>query len=293
MKNKLYVLKHLLLYSFIFFSLLGVYTLSTIHASKNFIEVTTYEYPSEKIDEEVNMIVISDAHAHDFGSNNMDLVNTVKNQKPDAILLVGDIINFYESSTDYLSKLISSLIDVAPVYYTLGNHEMSYKSTNAVSIEGVVEQAGGIYLDQEYKDLIINNQNIRLGGLYDYAYNNLQVPQEQYEEKGSYLFLKDYVETDSFTLLMSHRPESFINMEEDARWPIDLVVSGHEHGGQIRLPFIGGFYSTHLGLFSEFLDGYHTINGITILVSRGLGTHEASVPPRMYNIPEIIKIKLT
>ncbi|MGX8850802.1 metallophosphoesterase [Amedibacillus sp. YH-ame10] len=293
MKNKRLSLKHFIIYSLIFIAVISLYSLSTIYASKNFIEVTTYEYPSDKISKEVNLIIISDAHAHEFGSNNIELIDKVKNEKPDAILLDGDIINFYEKSTDYLSGLVSSLKDIAPVYYTIGNHEEFYMANNQVSIESVVEAAGGIYLDQEYEDIVINEQKIRLGGLYDYAYNNLQVPIEQYHEKGSYLFLKDYVDTDSFTLLMSHRPESFINEEKDARWPIDLVISGHEHGGQIRLPLVGGFYSTHLGLFSEFLDSYHNINGITILVSRGLGTHESSVPPRMYNIPEIVKLKIT
>lgn len=293
MKNKQHLFQYFVIYSLIFIIFVSLYTVSTIYASKNFIELTTYEYPSDKITKDINLIIISDAHAHEFGNNNSDLINKVKNEKPDAILLDGDIINFYEESTDYLTHLVSSLKDIAPVYYTIGNHEEFYMMSNPVSIESVVEEAGGIYLDQEYEDIVIQGQKMRLGGLYDYAYNNLQVPNEQYLEKGSYLFLKDYVDTDSFTLLMSHRPESFINKEENARWPIDLVVSGHEHGGQVRLPFIGGFYSTHLGLFSEFLDSYHNINGIPILVSRGLGTHEASVPPRMYNIPEIIKLKIT
>lgn len=293
MHKKTSILKRVILYGMICIILLFLYTISTLYASKNFIEVTTYEYPSDKITEEINIIVISDAHAHSFGDNNVKLIHKVMKEQPDAILLNGDIINFYEKSTDYLSQLVSSLNDIAPVYFTIGNHEMAYMTKNAESIERVVEEAGGIYLDQEYNDFVIREQTIRIGGLYDYAYNNLQVPQEQYFEKGSYQFLQKYVDTNDFTLLMSHRPESFINSDEDARWPIDLVVSGHEHGGQIRLPFIGGFYSTHLGLFSEFLDGYHNINGITILVSRGLGTHESTVPPRMYNIPEIIKIRLT
>lgn len=293
MKRKNSIFRHLIMWSISILVLLGLYTVSTIYSSKNFIEVTTYEYPSDKINQEVNFIVISDAHAHEFGKDNNDLINKVKNEEPDAILLVGDIINFYEKSTVYLTELIAGIKDIAPVYYTIGNHESAYMSKSSVNIESVVESAGAIYLDQEYEDIIINNQSIRLGGLYDYAYNNLQVPNDQYIEKGSYLFLKEYTNTSIFTLLMSHRPESFINNEENARWSIDLVVSGHEHGGQIRLPFIGGFYSTHLGLFSEFLDGYHHINGITILVSRGLGTHESKVQPRMYNIPEIIKIKLT
>ena len=293
MKKKRKILKHILIYSGIFLICLLFYTGSTLYASKNFIEVTTYEYPSDKIDTPIDILVISDAHAHNFGEGNKDLTQKVKNEHPDIILLDGDIINFYKKNADYLKNMVSDLKEIAPVYYTIGNHEASYISTKKEDLKSLVDEAGGIYLDQDYVDITVKNQHLRIGGLYDYAYNNLQVPQEQYLQKGSYQFLQDYSNTDSFTLLMSHRPESFIDNDEDARWPIDLVVSGHEHGGQIRLPFIGGFYSTHLGLFSDYLSGYHNINGITLLVSRGLGTHEHKVPPRMYNIPEIVKVRLT
>ena len=245
MKKKRKILKHILIYSGIFLICLLFYTGSTLYASKNFIEVTTYEYPSDKIDTPIDILVISDAHAHNFGEGNKDLTQKVKNEHPDIILLDGDIINFYEKNADYLKNMVSDLKEIAPVYYTIGNHEASYISTKKEDLKSLVDEAGGIYLDQDYVDITVKNQHLRIGGLYDYAYNNLQVPQEQYLQKGSYQFLQDYSNTDSFTLLMSHRPESFIDNDEDARWPIDLVVSGHEHGGQIRLPFIGGFYSTH------------------------------------------------
>ena len=183
MKPKKHIFKYIIIYGLIFIFFVGLYTVSTYYSSKNFIEVTSYEYPSDKITKDVNMIVISDAHAHEFGKNNIDLINKVKHEKPDAILLDGDIINFYEKTTDYLSSLVSSLKDIAPVYYAIGNHEESLKSSNSISIESVVEQAGGIYLDQEYEDIIIKDQKIRLGGLFDYAYNNLQIPHEQYIKK--------------------------------------------------------------------------------------------------------------
>ena len=150
MKRKNSIFRHLIMWSISILVLLGLYTVSTIYSSKNFIEVTTYEYPSDKINEEVNFIVISDAHAHEFGKDNNDLINKVKNEEPDAILLVGDIINFYEKSTVYLTELIAGIKDIAPVYYTIGNHESAYMSKSSVNIESVVESAGAIYLDQEY-----------------------------------------------------------------------------------------------------------------------------------------------
>ncbi len=269
------------------------YAAASYYSSKNYVECTTYEYPSERIDKEVNVVVLSDVHAHMFGEDNKKLLAKVKEAKPDIILAVGDIINFYEESPDFLFHLISQLKEIAPTYYSVGNHEVELMNVKQFDLQNGVESAGGIYLDQEFVDVDVKGQALRIGGLYDYSYNYAQVPQEQYVEKSSYQYLQSFENSDRFKIMMSHRPESFLTDAQDAKWDIDLVVSGHEHGGQIRLPFIGGFYSTHLGLFSEFLDDYHIVNGIPMVISRGLGTHESNVPPRMYNIPEIVKITIT
>lgn len=292
MKKHKHLFKTIIIVFLVLLVCFSIYAVATYYSSKNYIELTTYEYPSEQVDKPVNIVVLSDVHAHEFGKNNKVLLQKVKDANPDVILAAGDIINFYEESPDFLFQLIAQLKDIAPTYYSVGNHEVEFMSSKQMDLQNGVESAGGIYLDQEYVDIDVNGQALRIGGLYDYSFNYAQVPEEQYLQKSSYLFLQDFENSNRFKIMMSHRPESFITKADNAKWAIDLVVSGHEHGGQIRLPFIGGFYSTHLGLFSEFLDNYHVVNGVAMVISRGLGTHEHNVPPRLNNIPEIVCITI-
>lgn len=283
---------------FIGIIVLGVlYTFCSLYLSKHYLTTTTYKYDSDKINQQVNIVVLTDEHGNSFGKDNSKLITQVEKLSPDMIVIVGDAINFYSENDQFLIEVVTSLSKISEVYFTIGNHEAEYMVTNKTSVDILsnrVKEAGGMYLDQDYIDLIINNQSIRLGGLYDYTFNNTNVPLEQYYQKDSYLFLKDFQNTSAFKLMLTHRPESYITNDKDAKWTIDLVLSGHEHGGQVRIPFYGGIYSTHLGWFSEYLDGYHMVNGIPVVISKGLGTYDSKVtPPRFNNLPEIVKIELS
>lgn len=273
-----------------------IYTGVSFLLSANKITVEQYRYESDKIDQPVTIISLADLHSHSFGKNNKRLIREVEKQKPDIICIVGDAINYYDEEDTYITSLIRQLMRIAPVYFSPGNHEISmFNNHRYINLKQDIEQAGALYLDQTYLDITVKNQKIRIGGLYDYAYNYAGVTSEQYRQKSSYLFLKDYEETDIFKLMLTHRPESFLDQEEDARWQIDLVLSGHEHGGQIRLPFIGALYSSHMGgvWLPNFVSGYQVMNGIPMVISRGLGTYKGkNVPLRFNNIPEITKIEL-
>lgn len=274
-----------------------IYVFGSLYMSKNFLTMTTYTYDSDKIEKPIDIIVLTDEHGYSFGKNNQKLVSYVKKQNPDIIVMVGDVINFYSEDDQFLKETISTFSTISDVYFTIGNHESVFMDNTKTSVKQLsdsVLEAGGHYLDQDYVDIEIEGQEIRLGGLYDYTFNNTNVPIEQYHQKDSYTFLQEYQESNAFKLMLTHRPESYITNDEDARWNIDLVVSGHEHGGQVRLPFVGGIYSTHLGWLSDYLDGYHIINGIPVVISRGLGTYKSKVtPPRFNNFPEIVKIVLS
>lgn len=264
--------------------------------SANKIAIKEYSYDSDKIDQPVTIISLADLHSHSFGKNNKRLVREVEKQEPDLICIVGDAVNYYDEEDTYITSLIRQLMRIAPVYFSLGNHEISmFNNHRYINLKQDIEQTGALYLDQTYLDITVKNQKIRIGGFYDYAFNYAGVSPEQYRQKSSYLFLKDYEETDLFKLMLTHRPESFLDQEPNSRWKIDLVLSGHEHGGQLRLPFIGALYSSHLGgvWFPGFTEGYQVMNGIPVVISRGLGTYKGkNVPPRFNNIPEITKIVL-
>lgn len=273
-----------------------LYTAVSLYVSRYVISFSGYEYDSEKIDAPINIIVITDLHSSVFGEDNRELMDKIKARNPDIIAFVGDGMNYYEKNEDFLYKTLEQLEKIAPVFFSPGNHENVYVTRNKLDPKQLIEKvesAGAVYLDQNYADVEINGQQLRIGGLYDYVFNKNRVPKEQYEEKGSYQFLKEYTETTAFKLMLTHRPESYINSDQDARWAIDLALCGHEHGGQIRLPFLGGFYSSHLGYFSPYLQGYHMVNGIPIIISKGLGTYYSQrTPPRFNNPPELVEILL-
>ena len=266
-------------------------------ASRFGLSTSTYRYDSPKITAPVRIAVLTDEHANAFGRENQRLLSLLEKQRPDIILVVGDALNSYSADSSYLIQLITAAKEIAPVYFSQGNHELSFLTQNGMTLATLAEEirrAGGVYLDQSYEDVTVHGQRLRIGGLYDYTYNNTGVPNEQYAVKDSYVFLREYSDTDAFKIMLTHRPESYLTDAQDARWPINLAVCGHEHGGQVRLPVLGGFYSTHLGLFSPYVDGYHLVNGIPVVVSRGLGTYYSKrTPPRFYNVPEIVMIELS
>lgn len=273
-----------------------IYIGISILLSANKISIKEYSYDSDKINQPVTIISLTDLHSHSFGKNNKRLVREVEKQAPDLICIVGDAINYYDEEDTYITSLIRQLMRIAPVYFSPGNHEISmFNNHRYINLKQDIEQAGALYLDETYLDITVKDQKIRIGGFYDYAFNYAGVSPEQYRQKSSYLFLKDYEDTDLFKLMLTHRPESYLDQEQDSKWQIDLVLSGHEHGGQIRLPFIGALYSSHMGgvWLPGFTDGYQVMNDIPVIISKGLGTYKGkNVPLRFNNIPEITKIEL-
>ena len=274
-----------------------LYVLMSFLVSRYLISVTTYKYDMDKIAAPIKIAVLTDEHANAFGRDNARLIKKVNTQNPDLVLIVGDALNSYSPTSSFLTELIAALAETAPVYFAIGNHELAFMAQRGLPVDLLQEEirrAGGAFLDQSYVDITIKGQALRIGGLFDYVFNSTNVPEEQYAEKDSYLFLKDYCNTDAAKIMMTHRPQSYITDDQSARWPIDLAICGHEHGGQVRLPFLGGFYSTHLGLFPPYLDGYHVINGIPVVISRGLGTYYSNrTPPRWNNVPELIMLELS
>lgn len=279
-----------------------LYVCVSLYTSKNALVVDTFQYNSEKIEQDINLVALSDIHSHLFGTDNERLIRKVEALKPDAVLVVGDGINYYDKDHSYLNAFVERLLRIAPVYFTVGNHEVAQMSrTKDYTLTSDLQSLGAIVLDMNYEDVIIQGEEFRIGGLFGNAYNSGHISTEEYIASDNYRFLEDFEATDSFKLMLSHQPDSFIPDTEDTKWDIDLVVSGHEHGGQVRLPFIGAVYSphAHMGWFPEYADGTHVINGIPMIISRGLGTYEkqknsggAFVPPRFDNIPEIVNIQI-
>ena len=258
-----------------------------INYMQNTFVINSCEVQSLKVNSSFRIVQLSDLHNNSFGEDNAQLIETCKEQNPDIILLTGDLINMDEEDTSVAENLISNLKDIAPVYVSMGNHEETNEQNFGNDLTSVYEDAGAVVLDREYLDITINNQKIRLGGIYGYC-----LPAKFLETKEAKLeectFLWDFQDTDRYTILMCHMPVCWLINDGLDEWDVDCVFSGHAHGGQIILPFIGGLYAPDMGFFPGNLQGeFSSKDGNNhMILSRGLGS--GTWVPRINNRPEIV-----
>lgn len=236
---------------------------------------TFYQVQSNKVVDNVRVVAISDLHLKEFGANNVKLVDKIASYHPDIIAVVGDMN--IESNPDYsvVTNLCARLNGVAPVYYSLGNHE----------IDAMLFEDSQIYYDLKAEGIhILNNEveTVELGLSKIDIIGLTQNPKE-FREYGKKFFDQAMESDDNFKLVLNHYPENFDGVLEN--YEIDLAICGHAHGGQVRLPIIGGLYSADQGLFPKLCDGYHEIGNSKVIITKGLG--KSGLVPRINNPPEI------
>ncbi len=229
------------------------------------------------IESNISYVILSDLHDSSFGKDNERLIEKVSECEPDVIFTVGDMVSNYCEDYSYLSPLYKNLAEIAPVYCSLGNHELSHPESD--EIKNILKDHA-VLLDNEYIDININGNEIRLGGLMGYHPSD--------EKLNNYI--RGFADTDRFTLLLSHCPEYYIWGVDEVK--IDLMVSGHTHGGQVILPFKGGLFAPEQGYFPHFDFGVFCEENATLVITRGLGTSKQAVP-RFNNPPEILCLTLT
>lgn len=250
------------------------------------LEVSTYQIASNKIPNEFNnykIIQISDFHNNTSSKLTKKIVEQIKNQKPNIIVITGDLIDSTKTNVDIAIDMIKEIIEIAPIYYVTGNHEA--RTNEYDNLKSQMIELGVKILENEAQEIQLNNSTINILGINDPSFykesdildskivkNNME--NIQYNE-------------DNFTILLSHRPEVFkIYVEKN----IDLVFTGHAHGGQIRLPFIGGIIAPNQGTFPEYTDGIYREKDTTMVVSRGIGN--SIIPFRVNNRPELMIVEL-
>ena len=262
-----------------------------IYQSKYSLDYSSYQISSDKINTPVRILQLTDLHNSEFGENNQELIDRVASQSPDLILITGDLMNSDETRTDIAINLISSLCDIAPLYISLGNHEIEYQDNFNIDIVELYQAVGAEVLECQYEDITVNGQQLRLGGIYGYCLpaKYLETDEADPEECA---FLTDFQNTDLYTVLMCHIPVCWMINDGLEEWDVDCVLSGHLHGGQVVLPLIGGVYAPDMGWFPGRLKGiFSSETGNKVLVlSSGLGNTENI--PRFNNIPEIVVVDL-
>ncbi|MGN0776111.1 MAG: metallophosphoesterase [Candidatus Ventricola sp.] len=261
--------------------------------SSDYLVTRRYDFASPKLSQPVTAVVLSDLHDHAFGAENRRLIEAVAGEQPDAILVLGDMLNRDTEDTAPVVELTAALHQIAPVYYALGNHENDYMLTRGRGLLEELEAAGAQVLDLSYVDADIGGQIIRIGGMYDYAFAQDATNSTKKENMPTrvYDFLTGFQDTEHFTLMLSHRPESFVLGEASVTWTIDLTVHGHAHGGQVVLPFVGGLWAGDQGFFPTYVHGMYEKDLLHILVTSGLGTNKTAVP-RLNNPPEVVVLNL-
>ena len=272
----------------------GLFIGYEVYISYHHLTVKSYTIKSERIKNDVKAVLISDLHNSEFGKKNEKLVKKIKEQEPDMILLAGDMLNDDGKDAHVATELVEQLTKIAPVYYSLGNHEKGYMDRKTSDLLSELKQAGAVVLDKEYKDIWIKGNQIRLGGMYDYAFevDGAGHMSKKDMKPEDLKFLEDFQAGNTFRLMMAHRPDSFIFGEAAQTWNIDLVVCGHNHGGQVILPKLGGLFGGDQGWFPKYVEGVHHFHTVeNMVLTRGLGSHKEKLP-RFHNVPEIVNIKI-
>ena len=283
--------KRILLIAGIIAAALVVVVSIVFYRSNRCLTVTGYEVgcavsAGDVSEGNVRIVLLSDLHAASFGKDNEKLCAAVKSQKPDLIFLAGDMTSDGKDSDEAVSALINKLSAAAPVYMSLGNSEAAGHSADEV--RAVFSQAGAKVLDLEYDDIEIRGIPLRIGGIYGYCMSDKYLSSGE-AKQNECDFLYDFTDTERVKLLMSHMPVAFILYGSLERWDADVVFSGHAHGGQIRLPFVGRLYAPDMGWFPDRTDGVFTSadGKRNLVVSRGLSGGDY---PRFANVPEIVTV---
>lgn len=229
------------------------------------------------------IVHLSDLHNAQFGDDNEKLLSMISKENPDMIAISGDLIDSRKTNVSIALDFLEKAQKIAPCYYVNGNHEAA--SSEYESLKKKMKALGITVLEDEKTILKKGKESITLMGLQDPAFTSDYLFTDTKETALENLMSDK--KSEDYTILLSHRPELFLKYA-DAQ--VDLVLSGHAHGGQIRLPFLGGIVAPNQGLFPKYDGGVYTHEKTTMIVSRGLGN--SILPLRINNRPEIIVIDL-
>ncbi len=252
------------------------------------LEIYKYNVKSEDIPSEFDsfrIVQISDLHNAEFGENNEKLLLMLKQADADIIAITGDMIDSRNTDIDVAISFAQKAVNIAPVYYVNGNHESRVLGEYEKLKQGLTD-AGVNILENSSADITIGDEAITLIGINDPTFR-MDIVDDTMEQNIAHQLVNVIPDNDNYKVLLAHRPEYF----DVYAGKVDLVLSGHAHGGQFRIPFIGGLVAPGQGFFPEYYEGSHIKENTEMIVSRGIGN--SIIPFRINNKPEIIVAELT
>ena len=250
------------------------------------LELNTYTISSRGLPDAFDgyrIAQVSDLHNAEFGDGNQRLLDMLREAEPDMIAITGDLIDSLKTNIAVALAFAEEAVRIAPCYYVSGNHEARVPEYR--ELKAGLEAAGVTVLDDARVEIEISGKSITVIGVNDpsfhadYLTSDAAVMDRKLSELPS--------EDADFTILLSHRPELF---DTYVAHNMDLVLTGHAHGGQFRLPLIGGLLAPNQGLFPKYDDGLYSEGNTNMIVSRGLGN--SIIPFRFNNRPEVVLIEL-
>lgn len=261
--------------------LLAALCLLFLFGSTDEMVTVTYEVESDKIHAPVRLALVTDLHSCDYGEGQETLLEAIRQANPDAVLLGGDIIDD-DLPRDKGEEFVTLAAKAYPTFYVSGNHE--YWTKDMDGIKEFIRDAGAVVLEGACQTLTVDGQTIQICGVDD--------PEGVGEQGFAAQLFQAFQETDPtlFTVLLSHRPEC---IDQYRKYAFDLVLSGHAHGGQWRIPgLLNGLLAPNQGFFPDYAGGRYDFPGCTFLVSRGLARETTGIP-RLFNPPELIILDIT
>ena len=259
-------------------------------------KVTHYDIQSDKLNKlihEQKIVFLTDLHNNSYGKNNVKLLEAVKSQNPDLILIGGDmLVGKPDISTKVAEEFVKKLTEICPVYYANGNHEQRMKiypekfGTKYQEYKASLEQSGVQFLENEHIDLMFDACPVQIHGL--------EIPREGYKKfRKTHVSLSQIEErigkadSSKYQILLAHNP---IYADTYLEWGADLILSGHLHGGIVRLPGLGGVITPQFRLFPKYSGELTVKDGKSVVVSKGLGTHTIKI--RFLNPAELVVLHL-
>lgn len=259
-------------------------------------KITHYDIVSKKLNnlkEEKKIVFLTDLHNNSYGKHNEKLLHAVRSQNPELILIGGDmLVGKAEAPTNVAEDFVCKLTEICPVYYANGNHEQRMKiypeefGTKYQEYKNIVEESGVMFLENEHIDLMFDTCPIQIHGL--------EIPREGYKKfRKTNVSLEQIEESigkadsSKYQILLAHNP---IYADAYLEWGADLVLSGHLHGGVVRIPRLGGMITPQFRLFPKYSGELTVKDGKSVVVSKGIGTHTIKI--RFLNPAEMIVLHL-